>query len=326
MLQAARDAFPSFRKYLRAKAHCLGLEKLAFFDIFAPVGSAESSWPYGRAMDFVESNFRTYSDKLADFARRAFELEWIDAEPRAGKRDGAFCAQVRAGESRIMMNYKTAFGAVSTLAHELGHAYHNLCLAKMPPLLQSTPMTLAETASIFCETIVRRAALQELPPGERFAVLEASLQGATQVVVDISSRFLFERAVFDKRVERELSANELCDLMLRAQRETYGDGLDEANLHAYMWAAKPHYYGRGYYNFPYMFGLLFGLGLYAKYEADKDAFRAKYDDLLASTGTAYAADLAEQFDIDIKKADFWKGSLQVIEQDIESFCDLAISR
>jgi len=154
------------------------------------------------------------------------------------------------------------------------------------------------------------------------------LQDAAQVVVDITSRFLFEQAVCARRPERSLSAEEFCELMLDAQRQTYGDGLDGDALHPWMWAAKVHYYSPSfaYYNYPYMFGLLFGLGLYAKYQADPDGFRTRYDDLLASTGDADAATLAARFGFDIRSKDFWEGSLNVIREDIDTFVALVDRR
>lgn len=319
MMGAAKDAFPIFRRYLKAKARGLGQEQLAFYDLFAPIGEDAREWSYEEATTFVERSFRSYSEKMGDFAARSFRENWTDAEPRDGKRDGAFCMSLRGDESRILMNFKPSFNSVSTLAHELGHAYHNLCLAHRTPLQRQTPMTLAETASIFCETIIRQEVLATGTPAEKLAVLEASLQGTTQVVVDISSRFFFEQSVFELRAKRELSVRELCDRMLDAQRQTYGDGLDQELLHPYMWAAKPHYYGRSYYNYPYMFGLLFGLGLYAIYEREPEAFRAQYDDLLSSTGLADAATLAQRFGIDIRSGAFWEGSLRQIERDVEQF-------
>lgn len=321
MLSAAREAFPDFRRYLRAKARALDLPILAWYDIFAPVGGVSRAWSWDEARDFIVRQFATYSERLSRFAARAFDERWIDAEPRPGKRDGAFCMWLRGDESRILANFKPAFGGVSTLAHELGHAYHNLNLAQRSMLQRATPMTLAETASIFCETIVRRAALHEAEQQEQIAILEASLQGACQIVVDIFSRFLFESAVFERRRERELSVEEFNQLMLDAQRETYGDGLDQSALHPYMWAVKNHYYstGRSFYNYPYMFGHLFGLGLYARYQADPEAFKAAYDDLLSATGLADAATLAARFGIDIRTPEFWRASLDVIRADIARF-------
>jgi pepF/M3 family oligoendopeptidase len=323
MLQAARESFPTMRRYLRAKAKAIGVPALAWYDLFAPLGSSDRVWAWDDAVRFIEDQFGTFSPKLHDFAARAFRERWIDAEPRPGKTDGAFCMPVHKaalGESRILANFKPAFGGVSTLAHELGHGYHNLNLAERTMLQRDTPMTLAETASIFCETIIREAGLRSGDTAEQLVILEASLQGACQVVVDITSRFLFEQGVFEARQGRELSVEELNALMLDAQRQTYGDGLDPNALHPYMWAVKGHYYSNySYYNYPYMFGQLFGLGLYARYEADPEGFKTSYDDLLSATGLADAATLANRFGIDIRTPDFWRASLDIIGADVDRF-------
>lgn len=328
MMSAAQKAFPHFRRYLRAKAKLLGKERLPWYDLFAPLDASDGepkTYPWEVAKDFVERHFRSFSDRMADYAARSFRENWIDVPPAEGKVDGAYCAPARGDESRILLNYTPDFKWVSTLAHELGHAYHNLCLSRRTELQKTTPMTLAETASIFCETIVKRAVLDGGDAEEKRVVLEASLMGATQVVVDISSRFLFEKAVFEGRLERELSPREMCEHMRAAQMATYGDGLDPDLLHPYMWAAKPHYYsaGTGYYNFPYMFGLLFGLGLYAIYQREPEGFQARYDDLLSSTGLADAATLANRFGIDLRSEAFWAGSLDVIRADVDEFERLA---
>jgi oligoendopeptidase F len=323
MQQACSEAFPDFRRYLRAKARLLGKQALPWWDIMAPVGREDGNrrWQYDEATSFLVEQFRSYSPQLAGLAARAIAERWIDAEPREGKRDGAFCMSVRADESRVMMNFKPAFGSMQTLAHELGHAYHNLQLAKRTPLQRHTPMALAETASIFCETIVTNAALAAASPAEQLSILEDDLQGACQVVVDIHSRFLFEQGLFRRRRQRELSVDELNAMMLEAQRATYGDGLDQNTLHPSMWAVKGHYYstGRSYYNWPYTFGLLFGLGLYAAYQEAPRQFRAGYDELLSSTGLDNAAGLARRFDIDIRSADFWRSSLDIIRRNIGTF-------
>jgi pepF/M3 family oligoendopeptidase len=328
MMDAARESFPDFRRYLKAKAKALGLEKLAWYDIFAPLGKEEREWEYDEATGFIVEQFGSYSEKMSEFAARAFRESWVDAEPRVGKRDGAFCMALREDESRVFMNYKPSFGSVSTLAHELGHGYHNYVKAGRTMLQKSTPMTLAETASIFCETIVEHAVMQAANREEQLALLESSLQRSCQVVVDITSRFLFEGRALDKRRERELSVDELCEMMLEAQRETYGDGLDEEALHPYMWAMKPHYYRAElhFYNFPYMFGMLFGLGLYARYKEDPEAFKEGYDELLSSTGLADAATLASKFGIDIRTPEFWRASFDVIRGDVERFEELVGSR
>jgi len=324
MLTAAYESFPDFRRYLHAKAHALGLSRLAWYDMFAPVSNDEKIWEYQDASAFIIEQFGSFSQRLSNFAARAFSENWIDAEPREGKLDGAYCTPLRRDESRVFANYKASFDGVSTLAHELGHGYHNLNLAQRTMLQRSTPMTLAETASIFCETIIRNAAMRNAGRQEQIAILEASLQSACQVVVDITSRFLFEQRVFEQRMQRELSIDELNNLMLEAQRETYGDGLDETTLHSYMWAMKPHYYSSrlSFYNYPYMFGLLFGLGLYARYKEDSEKFKSGYDELLSSTGLADAASLAQQFGINIRSVNFWRASLDIVRRDIDLFEEL----
>ena len=323
MLEAAREAFPDLRRYLRAKARALGQDTLAFHDLFAPLSAGEGgrAWTYDEASRFIVEQFATYSESLRDLAARAFGERWIDAGPRAGKVGGAFCIHVKDGDSRVLANYNPSYDAVSTLAHELGHAYHNLTRAPRTPLQRRTPMTLAETASTFCETLVRDAALREASKAEQVEILEAWLSGCTQIVVDISSRYLFERAVFERRAARELSVDELDELMLGAQGDTYGDGLDPARLHRKMWAAKPHYYStdRSFYNYPYLFGLLFALGLYARYREEPESFRSGYDELLSATGMADAATLASRFGIDLRSIDFWRSSLRVIREDVDRF-------
>ncbi|MGH2812855.1 MAG: M3 family oligoendopeptidase [Actinomycetota bacterium] len=322
MQSAVTESFPDFRRYLRAKAQFLGRHALPWWDLFAPLspeGAGEKDWDWPSATDFINQQFATYSARLAGLSQRSFDEGWVDAEPREGKRDGAFCMGVRGDESRVLMNFSGSFNSVQTLAHELGHAYHNLNLSHRTPMQRLTPMALAETASIFCQNLVVRAAIEQASQEEKLLILEGDLQSVCQVVVDIHSRFLFESAVFEKRQRRELSVEEFCDLMLWSQRETYGDGLDGEALHPYMWAAKPHYYAWSFYNFPYTFGLLFGLGLYARYEADPDGFRAGYDELLSSTGMGTAADLASRFDIDVRSVDFWRSSLDVIRGRISEF-------
>lgn len=325
-MQAAMVAsFPDFRRYLQAKAAALssGAEhQLAFWDLFAPMGDTRPrSWE--EAQQAVDEAFASYSPQLQALARRAFERSWIDVAPRAGKQGGAFCMPMGDGDSRVLLNFSGSADAVMTLAHELGHAYHNSTMAGRTPMQRGTPSSLAETASIFCETVmVGHGVATAADDDERLAILEVDLQGSTQVIVDIHSRFLFESAVFERRARSTLSTAELCELMAEAQEDTYSDGLHPDRRHPWMWAAKPHYYGSLFYNWPYAFGLLFGLGLYARYQEDPDRFRQGYDDLLSSTGLGQAADLAARFDIDVRDEAFWTASIDVIRGRIDEFCRL----
>lgn len=321
LLGAARESFPDMRRYLRAKARALGVEQLAWYDLFAPVGSAGRAWTWDDAIAFLDERFAAYSDRMRDLLRRAVAERWIDAGPRPGKGGGAFCMWLRNGESRVLHNWSNSYDAVSTLAHEMGHAYHNLNLAGLTPIQRTMPMTLAETASTFCETLVKEAVLAEASDGEALFITEQSLQSSTQIVVDILSRFDFESAVFARRRERDLVISEFCELTTEAQRGTYGDGLDPDALHRWMWAAKGHYYGAGldFYNFPYLFGLLFGLGLYARFREDPDGFRGGYDDLLRGTGMADAPTLAARWGIDLRDEAFWRSSLDVVRADVARF-------
>ncbi len=317
MQQAVVASFPVWRRYFRAKAKALGKARLDWWDLFAPVGQQQRRWTWQEAERFIVAQLERFSPRDADLARQAFRERWIDAEPRKGKRGGAFCIGVGNGKSRILANFEESFDSVSTLAHELGHAYHNLNLAQHPPLLRDTPMTLAETASIMNETVIVQAALRTLPPAEQLPILETDLQGAAQVVVDIHARFLFESWVFERRSQRELSPEEFNELMLEAQRETYGDAL--ATYHPYMWAVKPHYYGTDFYNYPYTFGLLFGLGLYRHYQEDPEGFLERYDALLASTGMHTAQELAARFGINIEDRRFWEEGLEVLAERVARF-------
>lgn len=328
MLDAMRDSFPMFHRYFRAKAARLGKERLPWYDLFAPMGKVETRFSYDEAVEYILEQFDNFSPELAQFAKRAFDQNWVDAEQRPGKRGGAFCMDLPAvKESRILSNYDGSLDSVFTLAHELGHAFHNECInqAGKTELQAITPMTLAETASIMCETIVFNAVIQRVESiDEELAILETSLISDAQVIVDIYSRYLFEKEVFERREEAELSADEFNEVMERAQKATYGDGLDEAYLQKYMWTWKPHYYssGRSFYNFPYAFGALFGYGLYAIYKERGSDFVDDYKALLASTGEATAADLAARFGIDIRARSFWDKSLAGIGERIKRYQEI----
>jgi pepF/M3 family oligoendopeptidase len=322
---AMEDSLPQFRSYLKTKARLLGLPKLAFFDLFAPVGGSSKRWTFDEARAFIIEQFTSFSWDLGEFAEQAFNGSWIDAEMRRGKVGGAYCTSLPlAKESRILANFDGSFSSVTTLAHELGHGYHHHVLKDASAIHRDYPMTLAETASIFCEAVVFSKALETFPEEEKLSVLETFLQDSTQVIVDILSRYKFESMLFEARKSAEVSPEELCSFMEEAQKQTYGDGLDSENLHPYMWAVKPHYYrtGLAFYNFPYSFGQLFGLGLYAQYQQQPNSFPERYRALLELTGRAGAEKVTREAGFDIETKDFWKSGLDTIGNRIAEFTDL----
>ncbi len=322
LLAALREAFPVFRRYLKRKAQRLGHEQLPWWDLFAPVESAQKQFTWREARDFIVRHFRGFSAELGDFAAAAFDRRWIDALPRDGKRGGAYCMGVLGiEESRILANFDGSFDQVFTLAHELGHAFHNHCQRGLPALQRGAPSTLAETASTFCETLVAEAALAEAGAADQLAILETQLQGATQLCLDIYSRFLFESRFLQQRQHGELAPEEICRLMLQCQRETYGDAVRPDTYHRYMWLWKPHYYSytHNFYNFPYAFGHLFALGLYARYGQQREDFVPQYVALLRETGRSQARPLAQRFGIDIAQQDFWRQSLETIAAQVQRY-------
>jgi pepF/M3 family oligoendopeptidase len=327
MFSAMKEYIPMFRKYLRKKAEMLGYKNgLPFYELYAPVCEADMKFSYEEGTKFVVKNFRTFSDNLGNFAEKAINNSWIDVHPREGKVGGAFCENLHfIGESRILLNYGDNFGDVVTLAHELGHGFHGECLNNEATLNSDYPMPIAETASTFCETIIKKAAIKEADEDQALAILETEIGDCTQVIVDIYSRFLFEKSFFEARKESALSVEEIKNLMLNAQREAYGDGLDPDLLHPYMWTWKPHYYDAeyNYYNFPYAFGLLFAKGLYAEYLKKGQEFAKDYEKLLSITGKNKLVDVAKVMGIDITDKGFWINSLKTIEEDINEFIKLS---
>ncbi|HZK34340.1 MAG TPA: M3 family oligoendopeptidase [Bacillota bacterium] len=327
MLEAMKESLPDFHKYFGKKGQILGHKKgLPFYDMFAPIGSEDMTFTYEEAKNYIVKSFRTFSDKLADYTQNAFDKRWIDAYPRDGKQGGAFCSNIHPiGESRILANFDGSFYNVSTLAHELGHGYHGYCLKDESILNSSYPMPIAETASIFCETIIKNAAIKDATPEQAFGILERSISDSAQVIVDIYSRFLFESELFERRTDCALSVNELKDAMVRAQKKAYGDGLDHDYLHPYMWVNKTHYYqaDRNFYNFPYAFGLLFANGVYAEYLRRGSEFVPEYDKLLNSTGIKDIADVTKMVNIDVHSVEFWRNSLKLVKEDIDKFISIA---
>lgn len=325
MLGAMEEYMPKFRQYLRAKGKALGHENgLPWYDLFAPMGKSAAQYTAEDAKRILVELFSTFDQELADMVARAFDEEWIDFYPRDGKTGGAFCAGVECiGQSRILTNFDGTFGSIVTLAHELGHAFHNQCIRTHRPLNRDYSMPVAETASTFNECVVMAAAIRQAKShDEELALIESQLQDVTQIICDIYSRYLFESMVLENREQQFMDADTLCGMMLKAQEQSYGDGLDPNFRHPYMWICKSHYYGATFYNFPYAFGGLFARGLYAQYQREGAAFVPKYKKLLRTTTVATAEDVAQVAGIDLTDKEFWRGALQTVAQQIDLVCGL----
>ncbi|MBQ7001605.1 MAG: M3 family oligoendopeptidase [Oscillospiraceae bacterium] len=325
MLGAMVEYLPKFRQYLKAKAQLLGHENgLPWYDLFAPVGTSGRKYSTEEARDLLVELFSGFDAQMAQMIRTAFDEEWIDFFPRDGKSGGAFCADVDCiGESRILANYDGLFTDIDTLAHELGHAFHNECVRSHRALNKDYSMPVAETASIFNECVLMNAAIAKTEDKqEKLALIESQLQDVTQIIVDIYSRFRFEAMVFENREQQFMDADALCGIMLKAQEESYGDGLNPDIRHPFMWICKSHYYGPTFYNFPYAFGGLFARGLYAQYEKEGAAFVPKYKKLLYTTPIATAEDVAKVAGIDLTDKNFWRSALQTVADKIDAFCQL----
>ena len=326
LLEAIREYLPNFRKYLRHKAALLGHENgLPFYDLFAPVGNSSRTFTVEESKDYLIENFKTFSADLAEMTEEFFDKHYIDFYPRKGKVGGAFCANLpMIKQSRVLTNFTGSLSDVVTLAHELGHAYHGLHIENHRPLNQDYSMPVAETASTFNENIIMNTAIKEANDEEKIALIESQLQDTTQIIVDIYSRYLFETAVFENREQSFMFSKDLEEMMLSAQKEAYGDGLDQSYLHPYMWACKPHYYSTGlsFYNFPYAFGGLFSKGLYAIYQEQPEGFVEKYQELLRATTVSSVEDTSKVLGVDVSTPEFWKKALAEVAESIEAFIAL----
>ncbi len=324
MQSAVHASLGDFRRWMRVKGRLHGdANGLSWWNLFAPLEFSPSSISWDEGISLVKGAFASYSNNLAHLVDRSIDERWLDAEPREGKVGGAFCMPFVGDRSLVLLNWSGSVDSAQTTAHELGHAYHNTQLAQRTALQKRVPMALAETASIFCETLVVEEGLARLSGDERLALLDVNLIGAAQVVVDIHSRFLFETEVFARRQRRTLGVSELNEMMLDAQANAYGDGIDPATRHPHMWVLKPHYYGSHFYNWPYTYGLLFGLGLYAKYQENPTKFRDGYDTVLSRAGMDTAEELGESFGLDVTSEAFWTASLDVLRTRMADYERLA---
>lgn len=327
MFSAIDEALPKFWQYLKAKGKALGHENgLPWYELFAPLGKASGKkYTTQDAKDYLLNIFKDFDPELRDMVAEAFDEAWIDFYPREGKVGGAFCANaISLGQSRVLTNFDGAFGDIVTLAHELGHAFHNRCLNGQRPLNRDYSMPVAETASTFNECVVMNAAISAAQSREeKLYLIENQLSDAAQIICDIDSRYRFESAVFARRGREFLPAQTLCGLMLEAQKQAYGDGLDPKALHPYMWICKSHYYGRPhFYNFPYAFGGLFARGLYAMYTEQGAAFVPEYKKLLRATPVATVEDAAKVVGVDLTKKEFWEKGLRILSDEIDEFLSL----
>ena len=327
LIAAMEEYLPKFWQYLRAKAKALGHENgLPWYDLFAPMGRSDRTFTIDEAKDTLLSFFTPFDADLAGMIRRAFEENWIDFWPREGKVGGAFDAGVpSAKQSRVLTNFGGSFSDVITLAHELGHAFHDQQVFSHSLLNQDYTMPVAETASTFNEVVANNAArAMASSKEEKINLLESELMDACQIICDIYSRYLFETAVFENRSEEFMNADRLCELMLEAQKKAYGDGMDPGCLHPYMWLCKGHYYSGSlsFYNFPYAFGGLFARGLYAKYRAEGDSFVPVYKKLLHATSVNDVEETALIAGIDLTDKAFWEAGLASMAEEIDELCAL----
>jgi oligoendopeptidase F len=334
MQAAIHEAIPDYRRYLRAKARALGIPVLAGYDLRAPVGNPQP-WPYSTAREFIVDTFTAHHPKLGALAERAFNEQWIDAGPREGKDGGAFSLAVGGDQSRILANYVPVYDWMSALAHELGHSYQVVAIVERgrtnlqaPPEMSGVPigfpMTLAETASTFCEAVIQRAARRDASAQEELSLLDGWLQALTLNVFGTLPMFEFEREAFARRADRELTVTEVEAMMARAWLDLVGDAVDPDTIWLTSWTA-PHLYidETTFYNFPYAFGMLFGLGLLAERDAEPDGFFDRFDELLADSGMIEAPELAARFGISLRNADFWHSALALFRADVDRYEELA---
>ncbi|KAI7282707.1 hypothetical protein KC345_g3394 [Hortaea werneckii] len=324
MLQAIEESLPDFHRYYAKKAERLGHRgQLPFYDVFAPIG-AESSIriTYAEAQTMIIAGFCRFSPELGAFARKVFGQRWIDAEPRSGKGNFGMCVDIfPVGESRIITSFNGNYIDVSVLAHEIGHAYHSSRLAGQTMLNTEYPVPIAETASIFCESLIHVELLQSLPAEEADAILERSLADAGYYIVDFYARYCFESRLYARRKSGTLSVEELNTLMLESMHAAYGDSVLPGSIHPYQWISKAGYYmaGNEFLNFPYSFGLLFSKGLYAQYKKQGADFVNRYEQFLSATSTQSILEAAKLMDIDVHSLAFWQDALGLIAGDIEKF-------
>lgn len=324
LLEAMTEYMPQFWRYLRLKAEKLGYaDGLPWYELFAPLGKSTKCYTTEEARDYLITVFSSFSPDMAEMMKRAFAEDWIDFYPRNGKVGGAFCEALNSKkEFRVLTNFSGSFSDLVTLAHELGHGYHDFMVHDNEPLNMEYSMPVAETASTFNENVITGYAIDHTgDEEEKLALIESQLSDTVQIMCDIYSRFLFESEVVERRRDSFLFADELNEIMLDAQKKAYGNGLDENCLHPYMWVCKSHYYSAdlGFYNYPYAFGGLFARGLYAKYKKEGSVFVENYKKMLKNTPVMSVEDVAKICGIDLTDKEFWMMSLHSYDAEIDEF-------
>lgn len=324
LLEAMTEYMPQFWRYLRLKAEKLGYaDGLPWYELFAPLGKSTKRYTTEEARDYLITVFFSFSPDMAEMMKRAFAEDWIDFYPRNGKVGGAFCEALNSKkEFRVLTNFSGSFSDLVTLAHELGHGYHDFMVHDNEPLNMEYSMPVAETASTFNENVITGYAIDHTgDEEEKLALIESQLSDTAQIMCDIYSRFLFESEVVERRKDSFLFADELNEIMLDAQKKAYGNGLDENCLHPYMWVCKSHYYSAdlGFYNYPYAFGGLFARGLFAKYKKEGSAFVENYKKMLKNTPVMSVEDVAKICGIDLTDKEFWMMSLHSYDAEIDEF-------
>lgn len=316
------------KPYIDAKKKLLGIDKFCWYDEFAPCGKVDKLYSFEEAGKFVVEQAGRFSTDMAEFMRMALDNRWVEAEDRAGKRAGGYCTSLGPiKQSRIFMTYAGSFENLLTLAHELGHAYHQWVLKDRPPFAAGYPMNLAETASIFTETLVVDAALEAADdPQEKLMLLEQKLQGAYVMYTDLHSRYLFEKNFYEERKGGMVSRERLSEMMIDAQRQAFAGLLDESGYHPLFWCSKLHFYYTEvpFYNFPYTFGFLFAGGVYDRAQREGSSFADKYSALLADTGSMTTEDVAQKhLGVDLTTESFWADAVSRSMADVNAFVKLA---
>ncbi len=332
MWSAVDSQKQTFIDYLDQKARLLGMDRLGWQDVEAPVSVGETKptrYTYDEACDFIIEHFESFGPKLTAFTKHALENRWVEAEDRPNKRPGGYCTSLpEFEESRIFMTFTGSPSDTSTLAHELGHAFHSHVMKDVPRQNRGYAMNVAETASTFAETIIADATVKNAASDEeKIALLATKLEGATAMFLNIRARFLFEDSFYNERAKGFVSEKRLNELMTEAQKEAFGNSL--SSYHPHFWAAKLHFFidRVPFYNFPYTFGYLFSLGIYAEYLKHPEGFEEKYIALLQDTGSMKVEDLAQKhLGVDITKQDFWSAGIELVGKDAEEFIELTTER